>query len=1747
MQGNEQRIRQKVHAVFILIFMVSCLSFLTGCGNQPATNNNNTNNTNNSNNNTNKTEDKNGLIRFIHMSYDAPGVDLLLGDKALSENVQYGESSGFQKVEAGKKTLSVLQTGTDSPELLKVEKEVTNKTRATLIAFNKASSIQYMELTASQKTNADKALVRFVHTVTDAPAVDIKAGSASSKSLFAGIAFGKKTDFLEADEKEYEFIVTPAGKEDIVVAFEPVKLEKGKIYTVIARGTLDANDNYAFGVRVFIDNEDGKAFVDLTPKQTQPPTDKDAFVRVIHGVYAAGGVDLSVDGSVAAKGLEYRKTTGYLKVKAGQRELQVTPANQPNPTLIDAQLTFDADKSYTLIALPDGSNVKAASTEDQRAPNATKAKIRLLHASPDAPSVDIKVGTPDSQAVISNIAFEKSSSYIEVDSGAYAFVVTATGANQAVVSFEPVGLEAGKVYTAVAFGTLDAKDKYPFGVRVFVDNGDGKAFVDLKVKATKPPTGKSKLRVIHGSFDAPAVDIAVDGNKAFTGLAYRQSSGYAEVEEGKRKVEVFASGGNQSVLAREFTLNKNTDYTVFALNELQQFEVVATDDKRLPEADKAKIRLVHGSSDAPAVDVKLSTGTGASLFSNAAFKSVSAYKTVDAKSYTLVLTAQGSDKALLTFEPIALAKGQVYTAVAFGTLDAKDKYPFGVRVFVDNGDGKAFVDLKIKKPVAQDKANIRVLHFSHDAPAVDIRLNGNVAIKGLTYKQSSGYANVVAEKKKVQVTPTGKSTPVVIEANLELKKDTDYTVLAVGSLSQIGPILSTDARKADANKAKVRFVHAASDAPAVDIKVGSASGTAVFTNAAFKKITPYITVDEGSYSFVVTPTGKTTQVVAFEAVKLEKGKIYTVVAHGTLSAKDKFPFGVRVFIDNGDGKAFVDLKAKTPPPAAKSKVRVLHMSYDAPAVDVAVDGAVAIKSLAYKASSGYATLNAGSRKVAVTPAGKKTPVVISATLNLAKNTDYTVFAAGILGKIGPVVSVDSRSPSTTRAKIRFAHLSPDAPAVDIRVGSATGTRVFTNASFKKVSPYTSVGAGSYSFVVTPAGKTSAVVSFEPVSLQRGQVYTVVAHGTLNAKDKFPFGVRVFIDNGNGNTFVDLKAKTPPPAAKSKVRVLHMSYDAPAVDVAVDGAVAIKSLAYKASSGYATLDAGNRKVTVTPAGKSTPTVISATLGLAKDKDYTVFAVDQLSKIGPIVSVDSRSPSATQARVRFVHASPDAPAVDIRVGSGSGTRVFSNAAFKRITGYSNVAPGSYSFVVTPAGRTNTVVAFEAITLERGKVYTVVAHGTLNAGDRYPFGVRAFVDNGDGKAFVDLKAKTNKAKVRLLHMSYDAPPVDVRVDGTLALRNLAYRGSSGYAELNPGTRRLQVTPAGRTTPVVINSSVPFVANRDYTLIAVDRLTRITAIGGLDARAPNANKAKVRFVHASPDAPAVDIKVGSATGPRVFANATFKRVTSYIEVNEGSYSFVVTAANGTQAVVSFEAVKLEKGKVYTVVAHGTLNANDRYPFGVRAFVDNGDGKAFVDLKIAVPTSRVNFVNAFPYSPTSVDIYINNRRVRSSLNYRTNSGYIRTAVGSLSIEFRQAGTTRRLSRVTLRTTANKNYSVFLTGLRFIVNVYSVFSTEDDLRLPATGRVKVRFAHASSNAGNVDIWVRNGPRLFSNRSYRSTSSFITVNPGTYNLDVRRAGSTSVILRVNSVTLQANKIYTIYARGIRYRSGSTALGASIFTN
>jgi hypothetical protein len=201
--------------------------------------------------------------------------------------------------------------------------------------------------------------------------------------------------------------------------------------------------------------------------------------------------------------------------------------------------------------------------------------------------------------------------------------------------------------------------------------------------------------------------------------------------------------------------------------------------------------------------------------------------------------------------------------------------------------------------------------------------------------------------------------------------------------------------------------------------------------------------------------------------------------------------------------------------------------------------------------------------------------------------------------------------------------------------------------------------------------------------------------------------------------------TPAPIGSGNLMVIHASPDAPAVDLLLDGTkINTADVVYTDNTAYFSVTSGTRTLKVNVAGTAT-TALQASLPIVKNKNYSVFAIDSVSKIsGLFIEDDLTAPAAGKAHVRFIHLSPDAPAVDVAVTGGP--VVFGNKSFKEFTNFTPLDAMTYNLEVRLAGTSTVVLPLPGIALTAGKIYTVYAKGFVGGAGVQALGAEIIVNN-------------------------------------------------------------------------------------------------------------------------------------------------------------------------------------------------------------------------------------------------------------------------------------------------------------------------------------------------------------------------------------------------------------------------------------
>jgi hypothetical protein len=176
-----------------------------------------------------------------------------------------------------------------------------------------------------------------------------------------------------------------------------------------------------------------------------------------------------------------------------------------------------------------------------------------------------------------------------------------------------------------------------------------------------------------------------------------------------------------------------------------------------------------------------------------------------------------------------------------------------------------------------------------------------------------------------------------------------------------------------------------------------------------------------------------------------------------------------------------------------AKVRFIHASPESPSLDIFMDKEVVWRDLRYKNSSVYVETKQMDIQISVYKSGSTESPLQTGTIQLIPDSSYTLAIAGSGDNLQLIMIEDDPSVPQSEAKLRFWHLSPSAPAVDIAVKK--GDVVFSDISFTELSEYLGLTPMTVDLEVRLAGTKDVVLPLNRVSLKPDLAYTIIAIGS----------------------------------------------------------------------------------------------------------------------------------------------------------------------------------------------------------------------------------------------------------------------------------------------------------------------------------------------------------------------------------------------------------------------------------------------------------------------------------------------------------------------------------------------------------------------------------------------------------------------------------------------------------------------------
>jgi hypothetical protein len=173
------------------------------------------------------------------------------------------------------------------------------------------------------------------------------------------------------------------------------------------------------------------------------------------------------------------------------------------------------------------------------------------------------------------------------------------------------------------------------------------------------------------------------------------------------------------------------------------------------------------------------------------------------------------------------------------------------------------------------------------------------------------------------------------------------------------------------------------------------------------------------------------------------------------------------------------------------------------------------------------------------------------------------------------------------------------------------------------------------------------------------------------------------------------------------------------------------------------------------------------------------------------------------------------------------------------------------------------------------------------------------------------------------------------------------------------------------------------------------------------------------------------------------------------------------------------------------------------------------------------------------VDVYANDAKVLSDVPYLASSGYLAVPPGDYTFEVFVAGANPDSDSavLTIPATLEANTDYTVVALNEVASIEAAVFVDDNTA-PAAGKAHISVIHGGVGAPAVDVAVTDGPVLVENLSLSEGAGPLPVDAGTYDLEVRVAGTTDVALPLPGVTLEEGSIYTFIATG--FLAGDPAL-------
>jgi len=301
----------------------------------------------------------------------------------------------------------------------------------------------------------------------------------------------------------------------------------------------------------------------------------------------------------------------------------------------------------------------------------------------------------------------------------------------------------------------------------------------------------ARIKLVHAVSMAQPVDVYLNDRPVIRGLAYRQSTQYIPVPKGMYNVKIYSTSGNQLLLNQNLniagsklvtvTTKEGTDALMLKVTE----EKMGLDDQLMPYTQPGMMQQYGMDQHDMMQPGMMQPGMMQQYGMDQQDMMPQCYMQ---PQYGMQPRPQSGMIPQYGMQQQAMQPGM---QLQYGMQQPMDddwmgQQPIPGCIGPQCGYQTPYQVPDRRDNVIKDSARVRFIHFSPNAPAVDITLpNGTVLFRNVPYKAVTDYINVAAGTYTLQVRPTGTDIVVLTVPNVVLLPNDLKSIYAIGLVDDV--------------------------------------------------------------------------------------------------------------------------------------------------------------------------------------------------------------------------------------------------------------------------------------------------------------------------------------------------------------------------------------------------------------------------------------------------------------------------------------------------------------------------------------------------------------------------------------------------------------------------------------------------------------------------------------------------------------------------------------------------------------------------------------------------------------------------------------------------------------------------------------------------------------------------------------------------------------------------------------------------